>query len=548
MGITPSLKAVEKTKQDNDLEKIDTARDVLDDIMKNPSIKYQYECQYKLLDYALKCSVSKDSFWKQLERIHFMTGIGSYDGIEDKTLREYCANRLKNLDAKEIIDYLLPESNKNPSNELMGHDIYQLAKSIIPLVLGKGNKELADYFYEKTNKNMSQEIENDQKMISREWKLGFLKVNKFKAALIAYATEYRGADTIIQDLMGAPYNINQEEMDGALWIYANRFPWSSHGCEYIFNFFSNPNIKPSLEIVKEVEAHCKKRHLPNDPFIEIEHLFMEFLGLFIALRENQDTLREKQDNFDFNAAFKKLTANMDRYPALGKVLDLIHNDYLTGKITINKTAYPDTSAFEDYKVTRLSNGDNPAINRAVTNKVNVDGATPTGLIAPQLAKDLALQIRDARTNLNSKDVMGVIMQYTDPSAQHLSKMSDGGTKWIEERDKLMAEKKEEKIKKQMDAETNDNTDEQIATVAPNQNNNAVQIDTQKPDNSAEDSKNNGAVQINTRKPGEEQIDTMTEPAEQVNEMHIHTAQKQVDQLKEKEGGLSSKRPSYTIEK
>jgi hypothetical protein len=68
--------------------------------------------------------------------------------------------------------------------------------------------------------------------------------------------------------------------------------------------------------------------------------------------------------------------------------------------------------------------------------------------------------------------MGVIMQYVDPSAQHISTMSDkGAEKLKEERGKIMAQTKAENAQK----------------VAPNQNDN---------------------VQIDTMQPGEVHIDTM----------------------------------------
>jgi hypothetical protein len=416
------------------------------------------------LGFALKCSLLPKNSSLQDEECEKLLkeGIKARDfAKKDIDLYQSLLKRLQNLDAKNVIDVIVPNVEGIGAPRYIA---YGLAEDLIPLALHRGKREDARYFYEKVTQHVTKA---SMRAIDESFYRGpyFREANMINMRLIKHAVEYENADTIIQDLLGAPYSITQKDMDCAfLERFHNYFPVTFYTDE-IYRLFLNNTMKPSLEAVKEAMVDCepKWRSVDSSYADRGVDLQMDFLRFFIALRE-------KQSDFDFNGVFKKLSANVEEFPALGKILDRILNDYLEGKIPTNKNS--SITAFEDYKNTRGIPGDNPKIKRAVTNQFNIGRGTPTGFKVSQLAKDLTLQIQDGRTNLNSQGAMGVIMQYVDPSAQHISTMSDkGAEKLKEERGKIMAQTKAENAQK----------------VAPNQNDN---------------------VQIDTMQPGEVHIDTM----------------------------------------
>ncbi len=390
MGITPSLKAVEKTDTVTD-----TVTRLFDDIIADPDIKHKdiYGNIGVLLTYALRFSFSENGCLKEEKRAELMELIkknreGNLD-IKNRSLYEDFLNRLPNLDAKEIIDYKFKISD--------GGRLYCMIKSIIPLALSNKKKDEARYLYDTFNEYVSNEIIQKADG-SREKKFG--KKNVFKARLIQYATEYLNYNAIMQILFDE-YFVKQEDMDCAFWMgfasIDNGYLFTSNN-RFLFGFneicrlFSNNKIQPSFEIVKEALEYRKKKYAPprldNEEKAKKEkaneELFRDFIRFFIMCRSTKE--EQEQSNFDLNAELKKLRNNGEEYPELDKALEQI--------------------------------------------QINVGNI-------------------------------------------------------------VMAKKEaEEKIKKQMDAETNDNTHQQIKTVAPNQSNVLEQIDTIQP----------GEKQINTMQP------------------------------------------------
>lgn len=354
------LNMVETTKADKDMDgfnhpefqKFYKKKHVVKQIFLHPKTKPDF-IKKLLIGFALKCSLlPKDSPLKGKEREDvlynedFYRYEESFNMRKNRALLEDFLNQLENLDTKDIIDHILTE------DRLMA---YELATECIPLALHRGKTEEARYFYEKiiqhVPKDAMRRIVVKQRILSakdikqldehKDWEER-KDANILNAQLIQYAVQYYNAETIIQTLLGAPYQITPDDMDGAFWLgFESCTPdhfYVHFNENEICRLFLNPKIRPSLKMVAKIlKTHGalwqKKLSLLNR-FESYDHgkdLIMNFLGLFFAIYTP-----EEQNTFDFNRAFKSLGANVRDFPELGKIFDRMHKDYMMAKMSKNR--------------------------------------------------------------------------------------------------------------------------------------------------------------------------------------------------------------------
>ena len=349
MGASTSLKAVEKTNAQKDMDvfnnpenqKIYQESPVITQLLINPATKNNHYRLNLFLTYALKCSLlPKDSPLKKEEYEKFLQKeIEPYPHAfktEDIELFKDFLNKLQNLDAKDVIDHIVADTGASAPKLIA----YELAKGFIPLALHREKREDAHYFYEKVTQYVPAEV-----MRKREGGQGipsFQAANMLNMQLIKHAVEYENADTIIQDLLGAPYSITQDDMDCAFGLgFQQYFPRNYFDKDKIYRLFSNKTIKPSLQVVKQAVKDCESIWKTNcsgyiEGHVQAVDLQLDFLHYFIALRSTP----EERINFDFTTTIENLNANVEKFPALGKIVTLMHNDYLLlKKIDINTKKY-----------------------------------------------------------------------------------------------------------------------------------------------------------------------------------------------------------------
>ena len=360
------LNMVETTKPDKDMDTFNhpefqksyKKKHVIKQIFLHPKTKSDL-INKLLLEFALKCSLlPKHSPLKIKERTDFFDDDniyyfkGSFNFSKNKELLEQLLNQLENLDTKDIIDHILPE------DRFMA---YELATECIPLALHRRKTEEARYFYEKiiqhVPKDAMRRIAVKYRYNTHDENLSAKDINQLdehkdweerkganilNAQLIKNAVQYYNAETIIQDLLGAPYQITPDDMDGAFWLgFKSCAPdhfYVHFNENEICRLFLNPKIRPSLKMVEKIlKTHGalwqKKLSLLNR-FESYDHgkdLIMNFLGLFFAIYTP-----EEQNTFDFNRAFKKLGANVLNFPELGKIFDRMHKDYMMAKMSKNR--------------------------------------------------------------------------------------------------------------------------------------------------------------------------------------------------------------------
>ena len=335
-ALTPSVHAVDITETDvldytaqksfyhPAFQKRYLESDILTKITLHPGTKPHLDT---LLSFAFKCSLlPKDIPLKEKERTDVLSQIEEYDThafLENRQWFEDCLNTLENLDTKYICDCIASTNSSIPSRN--SYTAFMLAKKLIPFALHQKKTEEARYFYQQITQRVPEEFMQKMKKIYMEegvikeiQKLqGFQSANILNAQLIKNAAKYDNADAIIQTLLDAPYQITQGDMDCgfALSFFSGAFPASFYGdLNEFFRLFSNPKIKPSLEMIKQTLRVCdflQFSHQERDRKRD-RNLSVNFLRFFIGCQSTD--AEQEQSKFNLKGDLKKLTDNVGQYP------------------------------------------------------------------------------------------------------------------------------------------------------------------------------------------------------------------------------------------
>lgn len=499
-ALTPSVHAVDTTKTNKyfnnpAFQKRYLESDVLTKMALHP---YTYSHRDSLLSFAFKCSLlPKDSPLKGEERPDVLSQIEEYDHpafLKNRQWFEDCLNKLDNLETKDIINHIVSADGFQTLIDKI-EVAYELAKDLIPWALHRKKTEEARYFYQQITQRVPEESMRKMELADTVRNLkDFQAANILKAQFIKNAAQYDNADAIIQTLLGEPYQIKQDDMDCAFWLgfFCPYSPWVKVSLNDFFRLFSNPNIKPSLEIVKKTLRAGSRYGRYGRYGSKEESLAIDFLRFFIGCQSTD--AEQEQSHFNLKGDLKKLRDNVGQYPELGKALENIQADFKNRKI--------------------LEGGD-PWTDRVISHEHNIKLGN-TGEMVARLSKNQPVFKLKGRTL--PAGIVDDIMTFADPTASKLIHLPGNVVRRIEENEGRKAKQKEidkkrelnnkksneqwiaqkeaeEKIKTQIDSGNNDNTDQHIETVVPNSDTAKIdndEIDTvQKSKDHLEESKDSG---------------------------------------------------------